>query len=244
MQSPPHRRSDHVVAAGVVLLAGVLYLVLRGPLGEAASAISILPVAIISTIYGTRPGLLAAAIAFPFNTFVLEVLFDDDPAGITPVSSLISISLFGIAWLFGRFHALRDRLTLETHEHHRAEEALRISEERLRGFLNATPDVIFRLSPDRTAPRTPRRTQPGDRSEKGRVWLYRNLDGLFPKEAVTELLRRSGLGSGPGPGGPSPCPFPWEAEREVMQISLAPGGDGDVVAIARDVTEFAASEEE
>ncbi len=228
-----HSRTEHVLASVAVVLAVALYLALRGPLGEPAVAISIIPVAVIATTYGTRAGLIASAVAFPFNTFLLEALIQtSDSGGGTVTSSLISVSLFGVAWLFGRFHLLRVRLAAESRLRARAEAALRLSEDRLNGFLAATPDTILRLGPTGRLLELHGAHHLMESPPPKEEFLFRSLDEVLPPEAAAEIMKEAELVRN-GTERTLSISLPGAEGDRHLRLSLTRFGERDVVVIAR-----------
>ena len=233
MSAIPHRRIEHVVAVFAVVVAIGLYLVLRDPIGEPAVSVSIIPIAVIAATYGTKAGLLASAIAFPFNTFILEAIVGEAAtARGTVTSSLISVSLFGVAWLFGRFHLLRQRLAEQTHLRAKAETALRLSEARLHGFLNATPDIIFRLGPGGRLLELYGAQHLMDEPPPKEELLFRTLDEMLPAEAAQRIVDEAALVR-EGAKRSLSISLPGVERTDHLELSLAPFGERDVVVIAR-----------
>ncbi len=233
MSAIPHRRVEHVVAVLAVVLAIGLYLVLRDPIGEPAVSVSIVPIAVIAATYGTKAGLIASAVAFPFNTFILEAIVGTTGSvSGTVTSSLISVSLFGVAWLFGRFHLLRARLAEQTQLRAKADAALRLSEERLSGFLNATPDIIFRLGPGGRLLELYGADNLLDEPPPREDLLFRSLDEVLPGEAARRIIDEAALVRD-GTRRSLSISLPGVERARHLELSLAPFGERDVVVIAR-----------
>lgn len=230
MRTVPRRRSKLLLSCLAVTVSIGLYYLLHPPFGEGAAAVSVLPVAVIATLYGTKAGLLASAVAFPFNTFLLQALFDG-AAAVSPLSSLISVSLFGVAWLFGRFHSLRTQLSVATSNHRQAVAALRISEDRLRGFLDTTPDLILRLGSNGRLLEVQgeHNLSIGIRKEDH---LFRPLDSLLPPGVADRIITEAALAQ-EGERRNVEIPFPFGHEERLMQVTLVPSGEREVMALVR-----------
>lgn len=240
MEDQGKQRELLITLAGV-LLASVVFILIRNTAGDYAAIVSALPIALIAYFFGTRPGLLAATVAFPLNTFVLDLFLDDESKGLSTVSAITSLSLVAVGWLFGRFHKLHQSMEDQEKEHRRAQTALATSEERMRGFLSASPDIIFRVGPSGRLLEIHGEQRLGLSLTRDQ-YLFRPLNEVIPPEAAAAILTGSAQARA---NGSALTMFEAELPEGVrsFQISLAPGGGSDVVGIARDVTEFLETEE-
>jgi len=241
MEKNDKQRDILITVAGTVL-AAIIFLLIRDATGDYAAIMSAIPIALIGYFFGTRPGLLAATVAFPFNTFLLDLVFRDDVTGLSLVSSIISLSLVAVAWLFGRFHRLRIRLAVQQRDHQRAQTALAISEERMRGFLNASPDIIFRVGQSGRLLEVHGEQRFGLDLTRDQ-YLFRPLDEILPNEAAAAILMGSAEARSKG-SALSMFEIDLPEGRRSFQVSLSPGGGSDVVGIARDVTTYLETEEQ
>lgn len=60
--------------AVAVSFSALVFFLFGKDLGDAAALVSVVPVALAATFFGSRAGLVATALAFPFNTFRLGYL--------------------------------------------------------------------------------------------------------------------------------------------------------------------------
>ncbi len=179
MQDPNRSRKVGIVVGGV-LLAAAVYFGLGNRLGAWASAASVLPVTLVAAFFGRRAGFGATAIAFPFNTFLLDLLTrQDDIDAVSPVTAGVTMSLFGLSWAFGTIHSATAARDHEQLLRHAAEEDKQIAEARLREFLTATPAIVFRLGPNDRVIELHGEDQLGFEAERP-DYLYRPLTDILP----------------------------------------------------------------
>ena len=241
MEQESRQREILITIAGTAL-AAVFFGFAREPLGDYAAIVSVVPVGLLAFFFGTRPGLLAATVAFPFNTFLLDFFFQTDESGLSVISTTISLSLVGVAWLLGRFHKMRETMATREREHRRAQTALETSEERMRGFLNASPDVIFRIGPSGRLLEIHGELRFGVDLSRDQ-YLFRPLNEIMPKTQAAAILMASAEARSKG-NAMTMVEFTMPQGIRTFQVSVSPGGGTDVVGIARDVTEFLETEEQ
>ena len=239
---PDNKQREILITLVGTASAALVFVLVREPLGDFAAVVSAVPIGLVAFYFGTRPGLLAATIAFPFNTFLLDLFFGSEDTGLSVVSAIISLSLVGVAWLFGRFHKLSETMQLREQEHRRAQTALETSEERMRGFLSASPDIIFRVGPGGRLLEIHGEEGLGMGLTRDQ-YLFRPLADVMPHRAATKILLAVGEARSNG-SAMTLLDVAIDDRVRSFQINLALAGEYDVVAVARDVTEFLATEDE
>jgi signal transduction histidine kinase len=178
------RRALYVAVA--VAFSTLVFFEFGKGLGDAAALVSVVPVALVAAFFGSRAGLVATALAFPFNTFLLDYLSGvrNDNGAVTQTRALITLSLVIVSLAFGRYHVLAKKVQ-QLEDADRASEGSAIrSEERLRTLLSAVPDAIARLSRGGRVLEIHGETGLLDRSD----YLYRNLSDFLPAEFATALV--------------------------------------------------------
>ena len=225
------RHALYVVLA--VAFSALIFYVFGSTLGDAAAFVSVLPVALVAAFFGSRAGLVATTLAFPFNTFVLDFLSGvrNEQGPVTLTRALITLSLVLVSFAFGQYFLLAKKVEVyEKIERKAVATAARV-EDRLQTLLAAAPDVIFRVT------RTGRLLDvhgPTGAIDKGR-YLFRNLGDFLSDElagalkvGTTSALETNSvqvvIGDADLGGG-----------NRTYEIRLAPDGD-DVVGVARDIT--------
>lgn len=187
MTAPDVQAIRHALYAAVaVTFSTLVFFEFGKDLGDAAILVSAVPVALVAAFFGARAGLVATAVAFPFNTFLLDYLSGvrNDTGAVTQPRALIALSLAIVSLTFGRYHVLTERVQQLEDDDRASEDSAIRSEERLRSFLSAVADTTARIS--RTGRVLEIRGETGllNRSD----YLYRNLRDDLPAEFATALV--------------------------------------------------------
>lgn len=119
---------------------------------------------------------------------------------------------------------------------HYTEAALRTSEARQRALLEAIPDIVFRF--DRDGVFLDVRI-----SRSSRFWvpphtrIGRRLHDILPEHVATPILNAIRVALDTGNVATVEYELHPETDRSAFELRIAPAGDGEVVAIAREITE-------
>jgi PAS domain S-box-containing protein len=116
-------------------------------LGQDASALVALPVLITGYLLGLVPGIIAGAVAYPLSLALLYLMGDPMLPQILHYRTIPPIvAMIAIGAVVGLFRDLEDRLREQLAERHRAEDELRVSEEKLRNLVEQSPDGIILIN--------------------------------------------------------------------------------------------------
>ena len=112
LDAPTIRRALYVALA--VAFSALIFYVFGSTLGDAAAFVSILPVALVAAFFGSRAGLVATTLAFPFNTFVLDYLsgMRNEQGPVTQTRALITLSLVLVSFAFGQYFLLAKKVEI------------------------------------------------------------------------------------------------------------------------------------
>lgn len=216
-----------------VAFSALIFYVFGSELGDAAAFVSILPVALVASFYGSRAGLAATTLAFPFNTFVLDYLSGvrNEEGPVTLTRALITLSLVLVSLVFGRYYLLVRRLDIYERADQKADAAAVRSEERLRSLLEAAPDAIFRVT---SAGRLVEIYGAIGTLDKAK-YLFRNFGDFLPEEFAAALLvgTTSAIDTGDVQVVIGEADFGGGDRTYEIRLSA---DDGDVVGVARDIT--------
>lgn len=187
MKAPDSQTIRHALYVAVAVSSSALvFFVFGKDLGDSAALVSVVPVSLVAAFFGTRAGLIATALAFPFNTFLMDYLSGvrNDEGAVTQTRALITLYLVIVSLAFGRYYVLARKVHQLEGANRASEDTASRSEERLRTLLSAVPDPIARIS--RTGRLLEIHGETGllDRSE----YLYRNLSDFLPAEFATALV--------------------------------------------------------
>ncbi len=231
LDTPTIRHGLYVALA--VAFSALIFYVFGSTLGDAAAFVSVLPVALVAAFFGSRAGLVATTLAFPFNTFVLDFLSGvrNDQGPVTLNRALITLSLVLVSFAFGQYFLLAKKVEIYEKIERKADAATARAEDRLQTLVAAAPDVIFRVT--QTGRLLEVHGATGD-IDKGQ-FLFRNFADFLSDElagalhvgtnatletsSVQVVMGDADLGGG----------------IRTYEIRLAPDGE-DVVGVARDIT--------
>lgn len=136
-----------VVAASIAFYA-LTFLPLHAVLGPGVVSLSAVPVALAGWLFGLRPGMLAGAMAFPFNTVLLGVEESAELNAVIWGGAVAGSAALLVGTVAGTLRDLAARLQTELMEKRGAEEGLRLSEERLRHLVENAPGTLVTVAPD------------------------------------------------------------------------------------------------
>ena len=232
----PRKVRQALYIAVAVAFAALMFFVFGEQAGDASAIVSLVPVALVAAFFGTRSGLIATALAFPFNTFVFDYLSgvrnEDGP--VTEARALITLSLVIVSWVFGRYHILTQRVEQYERSEEDTDRARHRSEERLRQFLSAAPLPIFRFS------RSGRLLElhgdnPLERAMDKADYLYRHLADFLPADFADSLTRATERAIDTGEIQLVVGEVNFGQGSQTYEVSLSPAGE-EVIGIATDIT--------
>jgi two-component system sensor histidine kinase/response regulator len=228
----PSRRVQIVVAAGAAYTGVCAVPAATGYAGT----LSILPVALAGYLLGQRAGMAMGA--FAGVPVALSWLVYGVPSGASFPGVIISTAVaIACGFVLGRIHDLNLRLSERLDKRRAAEAELRIAEEQSRALLEALPDTIYRI--DRAGTILGFHTPPGARHDDEEARVGKNIAEVLPTEVAAETVE---------------CINEALETREVVSLEyqlaeegeeardyearLVKGGEHEVIAIVRDVTDL------
>lgn len=126
-------------------------------------------------------------------------------------------------------------VAMEVTRRKRAEDALRISEARLRALLASIPDMLFRFGSDGAY------LDYGGPPERPFVppeeFLGRSVEEVLPAEAAASLRAAMGEAKATGAVATAEYRLPLPGGERAYEARLIPSGDGELLALVRDRTE-------
>jgi PAS domain S-box-containing protein len=125
----------------------LIFLIFFGILKRGVGALAILPVTFIAWYYGSRAGVVAALLSFPFNIALLNLMGDEGIntyiARAGGVAGTLALILIG--GVVGRLSELSTQVKLELAERKKAEELLRETSQTLLALIQESPLAIIVL---------------------------------------------------------------------------------------------------
>ncbi len=232
----PRTVRQALYVAVAVAFSGLIFFVFGERVGDASAIVSVVPVALVAAFFGTRAGLIATTLAFPFNTFVFDYLSgvrnEDGP--VTEARALITLSLVVVSWVFGRYHVLSERVEHYERTEDETERARQRSEERLRDFLTAAPSPVFRFSGSGRLLELH-----GENPLEGVMdkadYLYRHLSDFLPAEFAASLIQGTERTLETGEIHVVVGEVDFGQGNRTYEVSLSPAGE-EVIGIATDIT--------
>ena len=232
----PRTVRQALYVAVAVAFAALMFFVFGEEAGDASAIVSLIPVALVAAFFGTRSGLIATALAFPFNTFVFDYLsgIRNEDGPVTEARALITLSLVIVSWVFGRYHILTQRVEQYERIEEDSDRARHRSEERLRQFLSAAPLPIFRFS------RSGRLLElhgdnPLERTMDKADYLYRHLADFLPADFADSLAQATERAIDTGGIQVVVGEVDFGQGSQTYEVSLSPAGE-EVIGIATDIT--------
>ena len=231
LDTPTIRHALYVALA--VAFSALTFYVFGSTLGDAAAFVSVLPVALVAAFYGSRAGLVATTLAFPFNTFVLDFLSGvrNEQGPITQTRALITLSLVLVSFAFGQYYLLAKKVEIYEKIERKAEATNARAEDRLQTLVAAAPDVIFRVTQTGRLLEVHGATGAIDKGQ----FLFRNFGDFLSDELASALT----VGTNAALETSSVQVVMGDADlgggSRTYEIRLAPDGE-DVVGVARDIT--------
>ena len=127
---------------GATVAYVLVFLALRGPLGNTAAILAILPVIAAAWLFGLRGGLLAGILSFPLNSLLVVLFLDSNwSEWFQSGGALGSAALMVVGGAAGRLHDLGEQLKQELVER----EQLALSERDQRVLAEALREAGIRL---------------------------------------------------------------------------------------------------
>lgn len=134
--------------SGIIALYLMLFFPAYAARGSSAAALSTLPVVAISWFFGLRAGFIAALLAFPVNSLLLNLAGEPGFNTIIQQGGPGSAVLVLVSVIVGRLSDLGKKLEHELTKRQRAEEALRESETKFRLIVETALDAVISMDAD------------------------------------------------------------------------------------------------
>ncbi len=232
------RTRQQMVVAAAAAYAGVCAVPATT---EFAGILSIVPVALAGHLLGQRAGMLMGAYA-ALPAGLAWLVYGLPPAATIPGLVVATLAAVSIGFVFGRIHDLNARLRERLEKRRAAEAELRLAEEESRALLDALPDTIYRI--DRAGTILGFQTSPSGDTATDDQKLGRNVSEVMPTDLAAEAIE---------------CINEAIETREVVSLDyqldendlrhdhearFVKGGEHEVIAIVRDVTELKALQRE
>ncbi len=226
------RTRQHLVVAAAAAYSGICAV----PSTIAfAGTLSIIPVALAGYLLGQRTGMWTGLFAAVPAALAWAVYGAPEGASMTGfLFATIASVLCG--FVLGRIHDLSARLKERLEKRRGAEAELRVAEEESRALLEALPDTIYRI--DRAGTILGFQASPAADSQDESQKLGRNVSEVMPAdvaaeaiECINEAIETREVVS-----------LDYQIEREGVrhdhEARFVKGGEHEVIAIVRDVTQL------
>jgi PAS domain S-box-containing protein len=229
----PGRRVQIVVAAAAAYTGVCAVPAATGYAGT----LSILPVALAGYLLGQRAGMAVGA--FAGVPVAVSWLLYGVPSGASFPGVVISTAVaIACGFVLGRIHDLNLRLSERLDKRRAAEAELRSAEEQSRALLEALPDTIYRI--DRAGTILGFHTPPGARhdADDGEARVGKNIAEVLPAEVAAETVECINEALETREVVSLEYQLSEEGEPRDFEARLVKGGEHEVIAIVRDVTDL------
>jgi two-component system sensor histidine kinase/response regulator len=228
----PSRRVQIVVAAGAAYTGVCAVPAATGYAGT----LSIVPVAFAGYLLGQRAGMAMGA--FAGVPVAASWLLYGVPSGASFPGVVISTAVaIACGFVLGRIHDLNLRLGERLDKRRAAEAELRIAEEQSRALLEALPDTIYRI--DRAGTILGFHTPPGtSHDEDGEARVGKNIAEVLPAEVAAETVECINEALETREVVSLEYQLSDDGEPRDYEARLVKGGEHEVIAIVRDVTDL------
>ncbi len=230
------RRRQQIAVAAAATYAGICAL---PSTTEFAGTLSIVPVALAGYLLGQRAGLWMGIFAsIPIG--LAWMVYGVPQNGSVPSFFVLSLVTIACGFVLGRIHDLGLRLRERLDRRRAAEAELRVAEEESRALLAALPDTIYRI--DRAG--TILGFHSAGRDDEGGERIGKNIAEVMPQEVAAEAVECINEALETREVVSLEYPLDEEGTRRDHEARLVKGGEHEVIAIVRDVTQLKALQRE
>ncbi len=203
---------------------------------EFAGTLSIVPVALAGYLLGQRTGMWMGLFAAVPAALAWAVYGAPEGSSLTGFL-FATIASVACGFVLGRIHDLSARLKERLEKRRAAEAELRVAEEESRALLEALPDTIYRI--DRAGTILGFQASPtGDGQQDESQKLGRNVSEVMPTDVAAEAIECINEAIETREVVSLDYQIERDGERHDHEARFVKGGEHEVIAIVRDVTQL------